>query len=54
LAAQPGLRGERGSQGLQARAECRHARFPARLNVFQGPSEHPKEWAAAYDAVLAD
>jgi hypothetical protein len=22
--------------------------------VFQGPSQHPKEWAAAYDAVLAD
>ena len=22
--------------------------------VFQGPSKHPKEWAAAYDAVLAD
>jgi spermidine/putrescine transport system substrate-binding protein len=22
--------------------------------VFQGPSDHPQEWAAAYDAVLAD
>ena len=22
--------------------------------VFQGPSNNPKEWAAAYDEVLAD
>ena len=22
--------------------------------VFQGPSKNPQEWAAAYDAVLAD
>jgi hypothetical protein len=26
----------------------------AKSMVFQGPSRNPKEWAAAYDKVLAD
>src|ERR1700704_4584752 len=41
LATQPGLRRERGAQGLQAGAKRRHTRFPPRLDVLEGPPETP-------------
>src|SRR6476646_8542083 len=39
FATQPGLRRERGAQGLQAGAKRRHTRLSPRLDVFEAPPE---------------